>query len=134
MAIEVTVIISVLSTLVLAGLTRSAGYSGVILFKQVKAQWTKIFLKKRLKKAIKRCSYVDFEKVIYDIKNYDTQFEKSLLNTIKTKYNITDEIITSRAKFNERFSLNNNKNTLDDVLDKIEETYDNMKINIDEEL
>lgn len=134
MAIEVTVIISVLSTLVLAGLTRSAGYGGVVVFKQIKAQWVKIFLKKRLKKSLKKCSYSDFEQVIYDIKNYDTQFEKSLFNTIKTKYNITDEIVNSRAKFNQRFSLNNNKNTLDDVLDKIDETYEEMKIKIEEDL
>lgn len=134
MAIELTVIISVLSTLVIAGATRSAGYSGVLVFKQIKAQWAKIFLKKRLKKALKRCSYIEFEKVIYDIKNYDTHFEKSLYNTLKTKYNITDEIVESRVKFNERFSLNNNKNTLDDILDKIDEKYDEMKIKVEEEL
>lgn len=134
MAVELTVIISVLSTLVLAGATRSAGYGGIFLLKQIKAQWYKLRLKKRLKKSIKRCSFTDFEKIIYDITTYDTVFEKSLLNKIKTKYNITDEIITSRVKFNERFSINKNKNTLDDVLDKIEEKYEEMKIKIEEDL
>lgn len=131
--VEITVIISVMSTLIIAGATRSAGYGGVLVFKQVKAQWTKIFLKKRLKKSLKNCSYKEFEMVIYDIKNYDTQFEKSLFNSIKTKYNITDDVVESRVKFNERFSLNKNKNTLDDVLDKIEEKYNDMKIIIEEE-
>lgn len=130
--IEITVIISVLSTIILAGATRSAGYGGVLAFKQVKAQYLKIFLKKRLKKSLKKYSYIEFEKVIYDIKNYDTQFEKSLYNTIKTKYNITNDIVDSRVKFNERFCKNNSKNTLDDILDKIEEEYDNMKIKVDD--
>lgn len=131
-AIETTIILSVLSTIAFAGLTRTAGYGGVLLFKQFKAQWVKIYLKKRLKKSLKRCSYSEFEKVIYDIKNYDTQFEKSLYNTLKTKYNITDEIVNSRVLFNQRFSLNSNKNTLDDILDKIDETYNEMKIKVDE--
>lgn len=125
--IEITVLISILSTIIFAGLSRSAGYSGIVVFKQIKAQWTKIFLKKRLKKALKKCSYTDFEKVIYDIKNYDTQFEKSLYNTIKTKYNITDEIINCRIKFTERFGLDN-KNNIYEILDFIDKTYNELKI------
>ena len=81
---------------------------------------------------MKECNYKLFKEAIYDIKNYDMKFEKSYYNDMKKKYNFHDEHVDSRKEFYDRFNFDNKyRNTLEDILDYIDEQYDGLIIPTD---
>jgi len=125
--IELAIIISVATAISFAAFTRGSGTAMIWGMKQGRALFIKKILKKKLKKSMKKCSYNDFSNVIYDIKNFDIQYDKSLFNSIKLKYNMSDDNINSRSYFNNRFSLDKNKNNIYDILDYIDKKYDELK-------
>ena len=126
--IELAIVLSLLTGVGIAAFTRGSGVAAIWGLKQVRALYIKRVLNKRLKKSFKMCAFNDFQKVIYDIKNFDIQYDKSYLNDIKTKYNLTEDELISRSSFNDRFNKNKGKSTLDDVLDCIDEKYKTFKI------
>lgn len=126
--IELAIVLSLLTGVAIATATRGSGVAAIWSLKQIRAVMIKKKLNKRLKKALKNCSFNDFQKIIYDIKNFDIQYDKSFLNDIKTKYNLTEDELVTRSVFNERFNKNKNKNTLDDILDYIDEKYKDFKV------
>ena len=78
---------------------------------------------------MKQCNYKLFKEAIYDIKNYDMKFEKSYYNEMKKKYNFHDDHVDQRKEFYERFNYDNKyRNTLEDILDYIDEQYDGLII------
>jgi len=126
--IELAIVLSLLTGVGIAAATRGSGVATIWGLKQMRALYVKKVLNRRLKKTLKHCAFNDFQKVIYDIKNFDIQYEKSYLNDIKTKYNLTEDELTTRTAFNERFNKNKGKSTLDDVLDFIDEKYKTFKV------
>lgn len=126
--IELGIVLSLLTGIGIAAITRGSGVAAIYTLRQMRAVFVKRNLKKMLNKSIKKCSYNDFHKTIYDIKNFDIQYEKSFFNEIKTKYNLTEEQINSRSYFNERFNKDNKQNNIDDILDYIDKKYETFKI------
>lgn len=126
--IELGIVLSLLTGIGIAAITRGSGVAAIYTLRQMRAVFVKRSLKKMLNKSIKKCSYNDFHKTIYDIKNFDIQYEKSFFNEIKTKYNLTEEQINSRSYFNERFNKDNKQNNIDDILDYIDKKYETFKI------
>ena len=126
--IELAIVLSLLTGVGIAAATRGSGVATIWGLKQMRALYIKRVLNRKLKKTLKRCAFNDFQKVIYDIKNFDIQYDKSYLNDVKTKYNLTEDELISRSSFNDRFNKNKGKSTLDDVLDCIDEKYKTFKI------
>jgi len=130
--IEMAVIMTFVTAAGLAAAYRAIAVASVFTLNDLRGKWKRRKMRKRMKFGMRECNYKIFKEAIYDIKNYDIRFEKSYYNDMKKKYNFTDEELDSRTEFYNRFNKDNkNKNTLEDVLDYIDEQYNNLIIPID---
>ena len=130
--IEIAVIMTFVTAAGLAASYRAIAVASVFTLNDLRGKLKRKGFRKRMKKGMKECNYKLFKEAIYDIKNYDMKFEKSYYNNMKKKYNFNDEHVDSRKHFYERFNFNNKyKNTLEDILDYIDEQYDHLIIPTD---
>lgn len=130
--IETTVIITFATAAGMAAMYRLVAVASVYQLNDLRGKYKRRGFRKRMKKGMKECNYKAFKEAIYDIKNYDMRFEKSYYNVMKKKYNFHDEHVDSRKAFYERFNFDNKyRNTLEDILDYIDEQYDHLIIPTD---
>jgi len=127
--IEMAVILTFVTAAGLAATYRAIAVASVFTLNDLRGKYKRRKYRKKMKKGMKECNYKLFKEAIYDIKNYDIKFEKSYFNEMKKKYNFHDEHVDSRKDFYERFNFNNKyRNTLEDILDYIDEQYDGLII------
>jgi len=107
MVIE-AIIISVVSLLGVATISKVGLVASVNLFNLGKRKYEKRKLKKLLKKSLKNYDFVDFQNIIYQIKTYDNAYNKSLFIKMKKKYFFYDKTVNNIDDFNNRFLDDNN--------------------------
>jgi len=127
--VEMAVIMTFVTAAGLAAAYRAIAVASVFTLNDLRGKIKRRGFRKRMKKGMKECNYKLFKEAIYDIKNYDMKFEKSYYNDMKKKYNFHDEHVDSRKEFYDRFNFDNKyRNTLEDILDYIDEQYDGLII------
>jgi hypothetical protein len=127
--IEMAVLVTFITAAGLAAAYRAIAVASVFTLNDVRGKLKRRGYRKRMKKGMKECNYKLFKEAIYDIKNYDIRFEKSYYNEMKKKYNFHDDHVDSRKEFYDRFNFQNKyRNTLEDILDYIDEQYDGLTI------
>ena len=127
--IEMAVIITFATAAGLAAAYRAIAVASVFTLNDLRGKFKRRKYRKKMKKGMKECNYKLFKEAIYDIKNYDMKFEKSYYNEMKKKYNFHDDHVDQRKEFYERFNFDNKyRNTLEDILDYIDEQYDGLII------
>lgn len=127
--IEMAVIMTFVTAAGLAAAYRAIAVTSVFTLNDLRGKYKRRKYRKKMKKGMKECNYKLFKEAIYDIKNYDMKFEKSYYNEMKKKYNFHDDHVDQRKDFYERFNYDNKyRNTLEDVLDYIDEQYDGLII------
>jgi hypothetical protein len=127
--IEMAVLVTFVTAAGLAAAYRAIAVASVFTLNDFRGKYKRRGYRKRMKKGMKDCNYKLFKEAIYDIKNYDIRFEKSYYNEMKKKYNFHDEQVDSRKEFYDRFNFQNKyRNTLEDILDYIDEQYDGLTI------
>jgi len=130
--IEIAVIMTFVTAAGMAAAYRTIAVASVFTLNDLRGKLKRKGYRKRMKKGMKECNYKLFKEAIYDIKNYDMKFEKSYYNDMKKKYNFHDEHVDSRKEFYDRFNFDNKyRNTLEDILDYIDEQYDGLIIPTD---
>ena len=130
--IEMAVIMTFVTAAGLAAAYRGIAVASVFTLNDLRGKIKRKGYRKRMKKGMAECNYKLFKEAIYDIKNYDIRFEKSYYNEMKKKYNFHDEQVDSRKEFYDRFNFQNKyRNTLEDILDYIDEQYDGLIIPTD---
>lgn len=127
--IEMAVIMTFVTAAGLAATYRAIAVASVFTLNDLRGKYKRRKYRKKMKKGMKECNYKLFKEAIYDIKNYDMKFEKSYYNEMKKKYNFHDDHVDQRKEFYERFNFDNKyRNTLEDILDYIDEQYDGLII------
>lgn len=102
------IIITLISTAGLATISRVGMVSGINIYNYYIRKKTKIILKRKLKKSIEKCDFINFKDIIYRIKAYDNTYNKYLYIKMKRKYFFTDKTTKDIYFFNKRFNLNDN--------------------------
>ena len=127
--IEMAVIMTFVTAAGLAATYRGIAVASVFTLNDLRGKYKRRKYRRKMKRGMKECNYKLFKEAIYDIKNYDMKFEKSYYNEMKKKYNFHDDHVDQRKEFYERFNYDNKyRNTLEDILDYIDEQYDGLII------
>jgi hypothetical protein len=98
-------IITIVSAAGVAATTRAGLVGGINFYNYYSRKKLKMKLKKELKLSIQNFDYLSFQEVIYKIKNYDTNHNKSLYIKMKHKYRFTDRCTYDIYYFNKRFNI-----------------------------
>ena len=104
------IIISGVSTIGAVGLSRISYVVFFTLEGFLKRKNKKKKLKKQLYKSIKDLDYIDFVNTIYEIKNYDDEYKRTLFIKVKKQFFFNNKQIEDVDFFMKRFNDNFIKN------------------------
>jgi len=104
MSLIIGTVIGIGGTGFIIGVTKVGLELTRILLKRSVQKTEKKILKERLFKSIRDIDFLSFQNTIYDIKTYDSEYNKSLFTKMKKQYIFNDRHVNNFEKFNRRFN------------------------------